>query len=69
MYGRLHYALDKTRSGLRTVFAVEDEYETIQAFVLTVAGFEAFEFAVDNHMGNMLVSVVEGFLLGAFFSY
>jgi hypothetical protein len=67
VYARLHYAFDRTQRTLRTVLAIKDEYEVIQAFALTVAGFGAFQSTIDRDSDNIIVSWATGFLLGALF--
>jgi O-antigen/teichoic acid export membrane protein len=67
VYARLHYAFERTQKTLRTVLAIKDEYEVIQAFALIVAGFGAFRSAIDRDSHNIIVSCLTGCLLGTLF--
>jgi hypothetical protein len=67
VYARLHYAFARTQRTLRAVLAIKDDYEIIPAFALIVAGFGAFQGAIDGGSGNIFVSCATGFILGALF--
>ena len=67
MYQRLFYAVNTTVNNLHALFMAEIEFEVALAFMLTLAGFGAMEFAFNYDVNNVFAPVIVGFALGTVF--
>jgi hypothetical protein len=67
MYARINYAVGNTLRGLTAVLGTIDDYEVVQAFALTVAGFGGLEFAINRDAGNIVTSITSGCIVGTAF--
>ncbi len=69
MYARLNYAFSKTLTFLRVVLGTKSTREILLAFVLTLFGFGAIQFAIDHDATNAYVPVVTGFAKATIFFF
>ena len=67
MYMRLDYAASKTLMNLRAVFRTKSGYEIPLAFMVTVAGFGAMQFAIDHNVNSIFTAVIFGFAISTVF--
>jgi len=67
MYMRLDYAVSKTLMNLRAVFRTESGYEIPLAFLVTLAGFGAMQFAIDHNVNSIFTTVIVGFAISTIF--
>lgn len=67
MSNRLAYAVNATAHNLQAVFKTRAEFEITLAFLLTMVGFGAMQFALNHDVYNVFSAVVVGFAMGAIF--
>ena len=67
MYKRLVCAVNTTVNNLHAVFSAEIEFEVALAFMLTLAGFGAMEFAFSYDVNNVFAPVIVGCAIGTVF--
>ena len=60
MYARVNYAFNKTVTSLLAVLQTKINREILLAFVLTLIGFGAIQFAIDHDANNAYAPVVTG---------
>ncbi len=65
MFKRLVYAVNKAVTNLRAVFRTKIDFEVTLAFMLTLAGFGAMQFAFNHDENNVFAPVIAGFAIGA----
>ena len=64
MQKRLVYAVNKTIKSLHAVLKTETGYEIPLAFMLTLAGFGALQFAINHDVNNVFAHIIVGCAIG-----
>jgi hypothetical protein len=67
MYKRLVYAVNRTATNLHAVFRTKIDFEVTLAFMLTIAGFGAVQFAINHDVNNVFAPLMVGFAIGTVF--
>ena len=67
MVKRLVYAVNTTVKNLHSVLRTKIEFEVTLAFMLTIAGFGAMQFAFNHDISNVFGPVIVGFAIGTIF--
>ena len=67
MFKRLVYAVNTTVNNLGQVFRTKIEFEFTVAFLLTLGGFGAMQYAFAHDAHNLFTPVIVGFAAGALF--
>ena len=67
MSKRLVYAVNTTVKNLHAVLRTKIEFEVTLAFMLTIGGFGAMQFAFNHDVSNVFGPVIVGFAIGTVF--
>ena len=67
MSNRLVYAVNMTVKNLHAVLKTKTGYEITLAFMVTLAGFVAMQFAFNHNINNVAAPVIVGFADGTVF--
>jgi hypothetical protein len=69
MYARTNYAFSKTITSLHGILGSKSGREILLAFVLTLVGFGAVQFAIDHDAANVYDPIITGFAKAIIFFF
>ena len=69
MYARANYAFSKTMTSLHGILGTRSDREILLAFLLTLAGFGAVQFAIDHDAADVYGPIITGFAKAIIFFF